>query len=149
MAIYDQITRHGGFVDIVCKNTGATSITAGLVVQFEDGDTGTDYPHVKAIAASDTVVRLAGVAVDTIAAGAAGRICVHGPAVALASAAFYQGQLLQTLMSGGSCDGKVLSHFDTTTQEAVQIVGRALTPSSAASDYVEVFVNICPVTTAA
>jgi hypothetical protein len=148
-SIFNQITRHGGYTDVSMKNNGATAITAGLVVQYETSDTGLDYPHCKAIAAADTVTGLAGVAVETIAVGANGRVCVHGPAVALANGAITAGAFVQTLMSGGSCDGKAITLNLGATQEAVAIVGQAMTPAAGADDYLEVFVNIVPATTAA
>jgi hypothetical protein len=147
-AIFDQIARHGGWTDITCKNTGATAITKGYIVQ---GETGTSpiYPNVKNIAAADTVTCLAGVAVEDIAAGATGRVCVHGPAVVLANGAIAQFAFVQTLVTGGACDGKAITIDRTVTREAVPLLGRALTPSDGADDYIEVFVNIAPFTTAA
>ena len=147
--VFDQISRHGGYTDITVKNTGATTITAGLVVQAETTDTGTDYPHVKAIAASDTVTLVAGVAVDTIVAGAYGRVCVHGPAVVLCNAVMDQFQFVQTLLGGGSCDGKAIALATSSTQEAVHSLGFLLTPSGGTGDYAEMFVQLAPVTTAA
>lgn len=146
-SIFNQISRHGGYVDVTMKNTGSTAITAGLVVQGEDTDTGTDYPHVKAIAAGDTVTCIAGVAVEDIAVGGYGRVCVHGPAVMLANGAITQFAFVQTLVSGGACDGKAITLNRGATTEAIPIVGRALTPAAGADDYLEVFVNVVPATT--
>jgi hypothetical protein len=147
--IFNQITRHGAYTDITVKNTGATSITAGLFVQFETSDTGSDHPHVKAIAAGDTVTSIAGVAVDTIAAGAYGRVCVHGSAAVLCNAVLNAGAFVQTLLGGGSCDGKAIALVVASTQEAVPCCGMLLTPSGGTGDYAELYVNISPVTTAA
>lgn len=148
-SIFNQLSRHGGYVDITMKNTGATAITAGLAVQAEATDAGTDYPHVKAIAAADTVTQIMGVAVENIAAGASGRVCVHGSAIMLANGAIVQGEFVQTLLSGGACDGKAITLNRGDTKEALPIIGQALTPAAGADDYLEVFVHIVPVTTAA
>ena len=148
-SIFNQISRHGGYIDITVKNTGSTTISPGLFVQAETTDTGLDYPHVKAIAASDTVTLLAGVAVDTIVAGGFGRVCVHGPAVVLCGAALSMFQCVQTLLGGGSCDGKAIALVTTSTQEAVPSCGFMLTPSAGDADYAEMFVHLAPVTTAA
>lgn len=147
--IFNQIARHGGYVDVTMKNTGATAITAGLAVQPEASDAGLDYPHIKAIAAADTVAQLMGVAVENIAVGAAGRVCVHGSAVMLAGGAIVQGAFVQTLLSGGACDGKAITLDRADTKEALPIIGMALTPAAGADDYLEVYVQIVPVTTAA
>lgn len=147
--IFNQIARHGGWIDITVKNTGSGTITKGLLVQGEDTDTGTDYPHVKAIGAADTVTSIAGVAVDNIAVGGYGRVCIHGPAVMLAGGAINQFEIVTTLWSGGACDGKGIAINRGITVEAVPCVGKALTPAAGADDYFEVFVNTAPTTTAA
>lgn len=146
-SIFDQLTV-SGYTRKYVKNTGTTAITAGLVVQWDTSDT-SDDPAVKAIAAADTVTALAGVAVGSIAASGYGYITIKGEAVVLANGAITKGALVQTLMTGGACDGKAIALDKTITQEAVEILGQAITHAAAADDYLVVNVNIVPATTAA
>jgi len=146
-SIFDQLSVRD-YTRKTFKNTGATAITAGLIVQWDTSDTSND-PACKAIAAADTVTALAGVAAQNIAAGAYGLITTRGEAVVLASAAVTKGAHVQTLMSGGACDGKAFPLDKTSTQEAVQILGQAITHAVATGDYIVVNVNIVPATTAA
>jgi hypothetical protein len=60
MAIYDQISRHGGWLDLTCKNTGSTAIVAGKWVRGETGASPL-YPNVQNIGANDVVYDLAGI----------------------------------------------------------------------------------------
>ena len=143
MAQYNQVARHGGYIDITCKNLQGTDIAAKAVVIFDS--TATDAPAVKLAAAAGTTIGTYGVAVDTIKAGSSGRVCILGPAIGVASGSIAGGDIVLMDTTSGKV-GRVKTAADAVAHVGATL-GKALC-AAADGDDIEVLVAPAACTTA-
>lgn len=144
MAVYDQVSRHDGYIDITVYS--AAALSAGYAVEWATVS-GQEFA-VALVADGGGSENFAGITVTDIPAGGYGRICVLGPCVAVAKEAIAQGQTVRASDATGHM-GKSIALAKTGDLEAVRTIGTALTASDADTDYFELLVAPACVTTAA
>lgn len=143
MAQYNQVVRRGGYIEITCKNLGSTDIAAKAIVIFDSNAT-TD-PAVKMATAAGSTIGTYGVAVDTIKAGGSGRVCILGPAIAVASGAVAGGDIVLMDTTSGKV-GRAKAAADAVAHVGATL-GKALC-AGADGDDIEVCVLPAACTTA-
>lgn len=144
MAVYDQVARHAGYLDITVY--AAAAIDVGLAVNWA-----TVSGQALAVAlptnggGSET---FAGIVTTAIPAGGYGKICILGPCVALAHEAIAQGDMCQ-VYDVTSHLGQIFKMVKTGNQEALRVIGTAMTASTTDGDYFELLLVPSCTTTAA
>jgi hypothetical protein len=142
MAIYDQVSRHDGYIDITVYS--ATAISAGYAVEWT---TVTGQPFaVQLVTDGGGSEAFAGITTTNIVAGGYGTICILGPCVAVAKELITQGTIVRASDATGHM-GKMIKLVKTGNLEAVRVVGTCIQASTADTDYFEILVAPSCVTT--